>query len=835
MKQNKLNSKMKYILKIFLPFVFFTTFLAADKIVEFDPASVMSKDCKNGKLNCGYIPASREETKTIPESSSNFIRHRGLPSRYDLSSKMPPIGNQGSQGSCVGWATTYAVKSYNMKKKYGWNYDITWKRVKVKIPNRPGWYTWKYVGEGSKNHIFSPAFTYNQINGGRDRGSVISYATRLLVQKGATPWSYMPYDDKNYLRQPSAKAKAKARTYRSLRFARLSFSSPEPIKAVISQGHPVIVGIKVYQNFHKLGSKVYDTFSGRSNGGHAIALVGYDDNKRSSNGHKGAFKIFNSWGRNWGNKGYGWISYKHLARANHTAIVLYETEGSNPSVDDKKDDKIVVKIKAPRAVTASKGTYSNKIVVAWSKVRGALSYKIERKNPYASSYYRVAFSNTTQYVDTNITVGGAYKYRIVAVGEKKSSKAYNSPIAEGYSQKSKQKSLPSKVANLSSEVISGRSVKLSWAQSTDTKYYEVQRWDVKRYRWSSLSSYNRSTYYTDRRPFSGKLNYYRVRAKNYNGKGSFSSTVTAKIGGRQTPPSKVAGLKATIGTLKGKIQVNWQRIANATSYYVYRYDYSRRKWDKSIKVRRNSFTDNASKIGNGKWYAYTVIASNKYGYSGFSKSVYGRAKSYSQRGASLDAPKNLKATVNQKAKTITLKWKKVKKAETYNIFRKTEKGSFRFIKSVSKTQFTTKIKEEEKLYFYAVRAKSMFGESKNSNLVAGFINSTMPGMKERFVPGDGIRNFTGTWSALHWDNKFKRPTKIVLKITSKDNHFNISMKVGNRRAKRIKGLYASKSNYLKVPGFIMKIPMKVEDVADVEVSKKYSRYGFMSTFIRDSK
>jgi len=44
-------------------------------------------------------------------------------------------------------------------------------------------------------------------------------------------------------------------------------------------------------------------------GGHAMCVVGYDDNK-----YGGAFEIQNSWGTDWGNEGYIWITYSDFAK-----------------------------------------------------------------------------------------------------------------------------------------------------------------------------------------------------------------------------------------------------------------------------------------------------------------------------------------------------------------------------------------------------------------------------------------------------------------------------------------------------------------------------------------
>ena len=44
-------------------------------------------------------------------------------------------------------------------------------------------------------------------------------------------------------------------------------------------------------------------------GGHAVCIVGYDDNK-------GTFKVRNSWSEKWGDKGYCYFPYKYILNPN---------------------------------------------------------------------------------------------------------------------------------------------------------------------------------------------------------------------------------------------------------------------------------------------------------------------------------------------------------------------------------------------------------------------------------------------------------------------------------------------------------------------------------------
>jgi len=83
------------------------------------------------------------------------------------------------------------------------------------------------------------------------------------------------------------------------------------IKEVLVSGSPIICGIAVYESFISPNSNKYgiipipNTKTEKLLGGHAILLIGYDNNSKT-------FKFQNSWGTNWGDKGYGYIPYDYI-------------------------------------------------------------------------------------------------------------------------------------------------------------------------------------------------------------------------------------------------------------------------------------------------------------------------------------------------------------------------------------------------------------------------------------------------------------------------------------------------------------------------------------------
>ena len=117
------------------------------------------------------------------------------------------------------------------------------------------------------------------------------------------------------------------------------------VKLVLSQQKPVIVGMKVLNNFYNIkpGDQSWLPTIGDQTyaGGHAMVVVGYDDDKfhqgmdNVSDEMKGAFKLMNSWGRSWGERGYIWVRYAHFAKYCRHAYALMLENG--PAIDFDAD------------------------------------------------------------------------------------------------------------------------------------------------------------------------------------------------------------------------------------------------------------------------------------------------------------------------------------------------------------------------------------------------------------------------------------------------------------------------------------------------------------------
>ncbi len=790
----------------------------------FDVRSVLPKNCKQGKLECFGSNENAAEDRAVPLDASAHIKHRGLPSSVDLSSNLPPVGSQGGQGSCVAWTTAYYIKSMQEKVERRWSYNAG-----------PGNSS---RCNGSASRIFSPAYVYNQINGGRDRGSSRGNAARLMVQQGIAPCNYMPYNVRDYRTQPNSSARRAARKFKNKSYRRFTCNQIDAMKAVLAKGNPLAAGFKVTREMYRLNSSnnyVWHTFS-NPRGGHAMAIVGYDDNRRYPGG-RGAFKIVNSWGTGFGDRGFLWISYTNYRRACNSSYVIYDEKTNvNPSPGPGPNPgpgPVSSKLSPPRSVTASRGTYSSKIVVSWSPVSGASAYEVQRKDPGSTGFRRAGFARNRSYTDTSIQTNAAYTYRIVAVNDSTRSDASSSPTAQGYAKTSNRPRKPGRVVGVTGTAAEGR-VFLRWSPAAGATSYRVMRYDSRGRRWRTLTSRVRSTSYTDTRPVRNASNYYAVRARNSAGVGRFSAPKQINVSAPVRPtvkPARPGSITASRGTFRRKVELRWTRVQGATGYMVYRYNYDERKWSVIARPRGTSFNDESSVLSRGAWFGYSVAAVNSAGRGPFARSVVGKTSPNAKRGTILPAPK---VTASTRRGATVLRWKRVKGASEYYIFRKKDGGDFKFIKGVgaSTRSFRDSVPEKGVLYFYSVKTKSLLGgESENSNIVSGFVNAEQPVIKRRFIPGEGLKRFEGTWTA--WQMTSRDSHKVELKVSVSGARYTVRITRDGRRTGTVRGTYVAKSNSIEVDGFQMKLADSAGQAAEVEISsRRYYRGGLNLTFTK---
>jgi Papain family cysteine protease len=204
-----------------------------------------------------------------------------MPAAFTL--KTPPVGDQGKQNSCVGWAVGYTYLSTILNK----DPNVQWN------------------GENEQ----SPSFIYNQVQQGKCTPIRIQDALDLISIQGDVSLKSMEYDadqcskqpDDNQIKQASGVAPKVGKWYT------VNPNNVDIIKSIVYSGAPVIVGFSVTRTFEQMWAKdgmwTTNCTCGQSLGGHCVCIVGYDDTKK-------LFKIQNQWGAKQGDNGFFWVTYE---------------------------------------------------------------------------------------------------------------------------------------------------------------------------------------------------------------------------------------------------------------------------------------------------------------------------------------------------------------------------------------------------------------------------------------------------------------------------------------------------------------------------------------------
>jgi len=229
-----------------------------------------------------------------------------LPKKVDWTSQMSPVKNQGAEGACASFAGI-AVKEFQEKIDYGRFIDL------------------------SERYLYEKAKRAS----GHQEGTTLIAIAKVLVKNGVCEEEYWKYIA-GKVGEPLEGADKSAEIFK-IESGYTRISNLQELKACLVKA-PVEIGVKIYRNWkrQKEGRIPDSTFCDRlkgAMGGHAIVIVSYNDDIQ-----RVSFK--NSWGQ-WGNKGYGTMSYKELNRTFMDGIYMVDICDEREWEEVKKNIKTV--------------------------------------------------------------------------------------------------------------------------------------------------------------------------------------------------------------------------------------------------------------------------------------------------------------------------------------------------------------------------------------------------------------------------------------------------------------------------------------------------------------
>ncbi len=253
--------------------------------------SVFTEQMKNSAFSLGCII---EDSIEMNDESSDNVDHpvgisssSSIPTSFDWRETdginwVTSVKNQASCGSCVAFGTLSALEAV----------------LQIELG-----------GQLENEYDLSEAHLFFCGGGSCSGGWRIRSAVNYLIDQGVPDESCFPYvarDSPCDLTCPDWEQKA-VKVGDGNRVGGYKAANTSAVKKALIDYGPLVTSYTVYQDFSAYDSGVYEHVYGDALGGHAVAIVGYND--EWGNETEGYWICKNSWGKNWGENGYFRIKY----------------------------------------------------------------------------------------------------------------------------------------------------------------------------------------------------------------------------------------------------------------------------------------------------------------------------------------------------------------------------------------------------------------------------------------------------------------------------------------------------------------------------------------------
>ena len=718
-----------------------------EPIRELEPLSYLDPPSGNGSGETGSVGDARAAS---------------YPAKYDPRSSLSiPVRNQKPSNMC--WAYTLAA-----------NLEISFRRA------GPGLFDLSeehlaYFFANRKNDPLgnTPNDRNNVLHDYREGGNQTLAALFLSTWSGMALESQVPYETDADHTLDSDKVPEAGMAYKTTAYlenAAFSSYSVNNIKSLISEYGSASVSFGMYDSYYNPYTYAY-SYPGGAGVNHAVTLVGWDDSFSRENFNDecnvtsdGAWIARNSWGADWGDGGYFYISYQNKSNYNIVACeAVTNPQYRNNYFYDGSSALSKLKLYPSGSGTISsvanvfqakagngKGEALGEVVLATYTDEGSYSIQVytnltDRSNPVSGTpaysipvrfYQEHAGISTVQVPEVNLLDGTLYSVVITNVGSGtvdylcETNSAYEwvefhadleANQSFCYHEKSGwndfSKTSPSACARIKAHtrtLSSAVTVQKPSSPSVSAKAYNkidltwtksagVSGYQI--YRKEAGGEYRKMT------TVSWNCNTWTDTAVNpgitYTYKIRAYSMVngTARYSGFTDEKSVKTALSTPTVSVTvssgGYNTVSWNKISGAAGYAIYRKT-SSGKWTRIASVKKAAATSyKDKKIKATTVYEYTVRA-----YCTVNNKTV--ASSYKSSGKYKAAPSLQKLTsVSNVKKGLKLKWKAQKNCDGYYIYRKTGNGKYKRVASIKKGSTSswtdTKVKKGKK-YAYYVRA-----------------------------------------------------------------------------------------------------------------------------------
>jgi hypothetical protein len=243
-------------------------------------------------LNCLPSKDTDKDWRVENAMAAGILAAAPIPKAKDLREKWWTINDQGSTGSCVGWATADSV--------------VRWHFVKAGRIRTSELVSPRFVWMASKE---TDEFTLQPTTFIETDGTSLKAALDIVRKYGCVSDAVLPFGTGRLYPGEAETFYALASQLKIASYINLGRQLMDWRRWIATKG-PILTRLdcdNTWMKAKQTGGRLetYDPLSRQ--GGHAVALVGYDDDM---------FIVRNSWGTSlWGDQGFGYASNVYAAAA----------------------------------------------------------------------------------------------------------------------------------------------------------------------------------------------------------------------------------------------------------------------------------------------------------------------------------------------------------------------------------------------------------------------------------------------------------------------------------------------------------------------------------------
>jgi len=242
-------------------------------------------------LNCVPSADTESDWRIDNAAAAGILGVTPIPASKDLRERWWAINDQGETGSCVGWATADSVLRWHFVKAG---------RLSTKALLSPR-FIWMAAKETDEFNTRPTTFIEAD-------GTSLKAALDIARRYGCVEDKILPFASGRLYPDEAATFYAIASQLKIASYINLGRNLANWRRWLATKG-PILTRLDCDNNWMNARSTngrldVYDAMS--MQGGHAVALVGYDQNQ---------FIVRNSWGTPWGDKGFAYASNAYAAAA----------------------------------------------------------------------------------------------------------------------------------------------------------------------------------------------------------------------------------------------------------------------------------------------------------------------------------------------------------------------------------------------------------------------------------------------------------------------------------------------------------------------------------------